>query len=763
MPDLQARIIAALAHPNYHPIKPKALARKLGLGTPDYDAFKVALKELLLLGRVEIGKGNAVRPVGPHGTLTGIFRKAAAGFGFVRPNPAEGHKFTEVFIPEEAIGDATTGDVVLVHIRQSRKVHDRGPKGEIVKVLERATSQFVGTYFTRDGQFFVRVDGTVFSHSVLVGDPSAKGAKPNDKVVVEMLRFPTAEERGEAVIVEVLGKHGKVGVDTLSIIRALGLPDAFPEDVLEEARQVGARFREEIPEGREDLTDWLTITIDPIDARDFDDAISLTVDPKSKHWLLGVHIADVSHFAPPGSALDQEARKRGTSVYLPQRVIPMFPEIISNSLASLQQGKIRYVKSAIMDMTPMGQRAHVRLTNAAIKVRRRFTYEEVSAIVAKADASASPSPPAPLPEGEGGNAAPEVDPEILALLLRVRDLALILHKRRVKRGALELMMPEIGLEYDDNGKVCGAHFRKHDISHQMVEECMLSANESVAEHLDDKNLYFLRRVHPSPEPTKLHKFAEFARILGYKVKLETDRFTLQRILKESATKPEMHAVHYALLRSLKQATYSPVKDDHYALASENYCHFTSPIRRYPDLQVHRLLDQLFKRGRASSKLDELMALGDHCSKTERRAETAERELVKHKLLVYMNERLGTDLDAVITGVADYGFYAQAEKLPVEGMVHISTLPDDYYSYDEMSHSLVGQRTKRRFRLGDKVQVTVVRVDLQRRQLDFRIQGTQGPLPNVTRRAEVRRFDSIFECNSWVIFSFLIDTLIPIWA
>jgi ribonuclease R len=721
MSDLQTRILTAIAHPNYQAVKPKALARKLGLPTEDHAAFKDALKELIRQGRVEIGKGNAVRPVGMHGTLTGIFRKTDAGFGFVRPNPDEGHKFNEVFIPADAVRDATTGDVVLVRLRQSRQRHERGPKGDIVKVLERATSQFVGTYFTRDGNFYVRVDGTVFAHSVLVGDPSAKGAKPNDKVVIEMLRFPTADERGEAVITEVLGAHGKVGVDTLSVIRALGIPDAFPVDVLEEARHVGARFKEEIPEGGEDLTDWLTITIDPIDAKDFDDAISLTVDPKSKHWLLGVHIADVSHFAPPGSGLDREARRRGTSVYLPQRVIPMFPEIISNGLASLQQGKLRFVKSAIIDLTPTGQKTDVRLTNAAIRTRRRFTYEEVSALVAKADGKTPDQEP------------PEVDPEILAMLLRVRDLAVILHKRRVKRGSLELMMPEIQLEYDEHGKVSGAHFRKHDISHTMVEECMLAANEAVAHELDKRDVYFLRRVHPAPEPTKLQKFAEFARILGYNAKNATDRFTLQRILKQSAGKPEMHAVHYALLRSLKQATYSPVKDDHYALASENYCHFTSPIRRYPDLQVHRLLDQLFKRGRASSKLDELMALGDHCSKTERRAETAERELVKHKLLVHMHSRVGTDLGAIITGVADYGFFAQAETLPVEGLVHISTLPDDYYYFEDMSHTLIGQRTKRKFRLGDKVQVTVVRVDLQRRQLDFRLKGTKERMPNIKRR------------------------------
>jgi len=713
MSTLPSRILAAVAHPNYQPVKPKALARKLGVPTEENAAFKAAIKELLRQGKIEIGRGNNVRPVSRHGTLTGIFRKTDAGFGFVRPNPEEGHKFNEVFIPEDGVRDAATGDVVLVRVRPSRRRDPRGPKGDIVQVLERATSQFVGTFFTRDGEHFVRVDGSVFSHSVLVGDPTAKGAKPNDKVVIEMLRFPTAEERGEGVIIEVLGAHGSVGVDTLSVIRALGLPDAFPEDVLEEARQVGARFTEVVPEAREDLTDWLTITIDPVDAKDFDDAISLTIDPKSKHWQLGVHIADVSHFAPPGSALDREARKRGTSVYLPQRVLPMFPEIISNKLASLQHGRIRYVKSAIIDLTPLGQKTGVRFTNAAIKSRRRFTYEEVSAIVTAFDGRTPDTP------------APEVEPDILALLLRLRDLALILHKRRVKRGALELMMPEIELEYDDQGRVSGAHYRQHDISHVMVEESMLAANESVAEFLDERDVFFLRRVHPAPEPTKLHKFAEFARILGYKVTSETDRFALQRILKKSAGQPEMHAVHYALLRSLKQATYSPVKDDHYALASSNYCHFTSPIRRYPDLQVHRMLDQIVKRGRASSKLEELIALGEHCSKTERRAETAERELVKHKLLVHMHERLGMEMQAIITGVADYGFFAQAETLPVEGLVHVSTLPDDYYYFEEMSHSLIGQRTKRAFRLGDKVEVTVVRVDLQRRQLDFRLKGTRG--------------------------------------
>jgi ribonuclease R len=350
----------------------------------------------------------------------------------------------------------------------------------------------------------------------------------------------------------------------------------------------------------------------------------------------------------------------------------------------------------------------VQFANAAIKVRRRFAYEQVMELLNRAD------------RGEGR--PDDLEPEIWDLLLRMRELALILYKRRLKRGALELMMPEAELEYDPDGRVTGAHFRTHDLSHKIIEEFMLAANEAVAEHLDDKKIHFLRRIHPAPEPNKLKAFAEFARILGYKMKRETDRYALQHILQESANKPEVHAVHYALLRSLKQAAYSPEKDDHYALASENYCHFTSPIRRYPDLVVHRLLDKVIKRGRASSDFAELVTTGQHCSRMERRAEMAERELVKLKMLTYMSDRIGTEMTAIVTGVADYGFYAQAESLPVEGMVHISTLPDDYYYFDEPSYSLVGQRTGRSYRLGDKVEVTVVRVDLQRRQLDFRVKG-----------------------------------------
>jgi len=714
MADITEKILAALSQKHYQPLKPRALARKLGVATPDYPAFRRALKGLLEQGRIELAKNKGVRVVAPHGTLTGAFRRTAVGTGYVRPHAIDGAPAgAEVRIAQEDTLDAATGDIVLIKLLRKPQSRDGTPTGRVLRILERASRHFVGTYFERDGQGYVRVDGTVFSHSICVGDPGAKGARPDDKVVFEMVRFPTPEDHGEGVLTEILGPRGQPGVDTLSIIRAYHLPDEFPPDALEEARDAAAAFREDDRDDREDFTQQLVVTIDPVDARDFDDAVAVERDPATGHWTLTVHIADVGHFAPPGGALDREARKRATSVYLPQRVLPMFPEIISNHLASLQQDRRRYVKTVQIDFTPRGQKTSVRFANGVIRNRRRFSYEEVFALLQT------------IPEGEFPEKLPEklpapVEPEVFRMLPYLRELGLILRQRRLKRGALELNMPETVLEYDDQGRVCGAHFRPNDISHQLIEEFMLAANEAVAEQLAGLGVAFLRRIHPDPDPHKLKAFADFARSLGYKMKGDTDRFALQRILELSASRPDVYAVHYALLRSLKQAVYSPAEEGHYALASADYCHFTSPIRRYPDLTVHRLLGQWLRTRRASSDETELVALGDHCSKMERRAETAERELVKLKLLTYLSERLGLEMEAIITGVADYGFFAQGEQWPVEGRVHVSTLDDDYYYYEEATHSLIGRRNDHRYRLGDRVHVTVVRVDLQRRQLDFRV-------------------------------------------
>ena len=735
MSELITRIVFAVTRPSYTPVKPKVLAKRLGLTSDDYAEFRTTVRELIREGRLALGASNTLRAADPHGTATGVYRRSPSGNGFVRPNIVDGIARPDLFIREGKALDASSGDEVVVRItRQATQTKDAA--GEIVRILNRATKTFVGTYFERDGEGLVRIDGTLFAHSISVGDPGAKGVKPQDKVVVEMLRFPTPNERGEGVIAEVLGPHGQPGVDTLSIIKAFGLPEAFPDNVLEEARQVASQFDSggtvlpagvmsapagsTVPPDRTDFTNDLVITIDPKDARDFDDAISVVVDPKTDHWVLTVHIADVAHFAKPGGPLDTEARRRATSIYLPQKVIPMFPEVISNGLASLQEGKLRYVKSVRMEFTATGQKGHVEFFNGAIRVAKRFTYEEVQAELNGPGRAERREPP-----GES---------EIDALLLRMRGLALLLRKKRIKRGSLQLSMPEAVLEYDDLGRVTGAHFAEDNLSHQIVEEFMLAANEAVAEKLTSEEISFLRRVHPAPNEEKLDKFAQFADLLGYRIKHSQDRFELQRVLNESADKPERAAIHYALLRSLKQATYSPIPDEHYALASQNYCHFTSPIRRYPDLVVHRLLDRWIKHKKAPTDQNELMALGDHCSQMERRAEKAERELVKLKILLFLTSKLGEKFDAVITGVADYGFFAQVEQFPAEGLVHISTLTDDFYQFDEAGHALEGRRTNRRFRLGDRVKVEVVRVDIQKRMLDFRLIASIGrePRPSFSR-------------------------------
>jgi ribonuclease R len=686
MANYKTTIVQEVKRPGYRPLKPRQLAKKLHVQDDDYAAYRAAIKELLREGTIEVGANNAVVAVEQLGHVVGIYKRNSSGHGFVRPHPVDGVPQPEIFIRSGSEQDASSGDEVAVRItRKAGRARDAA--GEVLRIVQRSTKTFVGTYFERDGETFVRVDGTVFAHSVQVADARAKGAKPQDKVVIEMLRFPTADDRGEGVITEVLGPLSEPGVDLITIVKAYSLPEAFPEAALAEARAQAEQFNEADLNGR------------------------VTIDPKTKHWVLTVHIADVSHFAPLGGPLDMEARKRATSIYLPRKVIPMFPEVISNGLASLQQGKLRYVKSVRIEFTQGVQKGHVELFHGAIRVRQRFSYEGVQAHLNHWDG---------LPH----DAPPESTPEVLATLKRMRDLAALLRKKRLKRGSLELNMPEAVLDYDDQGRVSGAHFAVNDESHKIIEEFMLAANEAVAEHFTRMGLPFLRRVHPMPNEEKLEAFSHFAKLLGYPMKRSEDRFELQKVLSQSAEQPERAAIHFSLLRSLKQATYSPVQDEHYALAAQHYCHFTSPIRRYPDLTVHRLLHHWLKTRTGTATEAELKALGDHCSKMERHAETAERELVKLKLLQYLATRIGEEFDAVITGVADYGFFAQAEQVPAEGLVHISSLTDDYYEHDESSHTLVGRR--KRYRLGDRVRVVVGRVDLQRRMLDFRLVEAKRP-------------------------------------
>jgi ribonuclease R len=772
MPDLRTRIVELVNHANYQPVKPAIIAKKLGVAGEAVRELKKAIKQLVKSGQIAWGPSHLVfaagkksqrnnaaestdgvalestnsdrkksktksRPSGDAKHLTGTFRRAAAGFGFVRPDGtlrAEGRD-ADIFVPADKTHDAASGDIVSVRL-ESKRGRMGKVEGRIIDVIERATNRFVGVYFEQAGMGLVQVDGKVFTNPICVGDPGAKGVKADDKVVIELVRFPSHSRDGEGVVVQVLGGRGEAGVDTMSIIYEFNLPGEFAEDTLAESRKQAEKFDESIGRGRQDLTDRTIITIDPVDARDFDDAISLERLDKG-HWLLGVHIADVSHFVQPKTPLDREAHERATSVYLPDRVIPMLPEIISNNLASLQPHKVRYALSCMMEMTEEGAHVATDVFKSAIKSRRRFTYEEVDEYLAEKSLSAPlggakhgeprqsgshhPKSHAKRIDGIVAKLTHDVD----ALLTRMHELAMILRGRRFQRGALELSMPEMKIDLDDDGRVTGAHLAKNTESHQMIEEFMLSANEAVAERLANAGLIFLRRVHGSPDPRKMKLLTEFVRELGYDADSLENRFELQKLLDQVQGDPREHAVNYAALRSMQRAIYSPEEEGHYALASDCYCHFTSPIRRYPDLTIHRLIDTLNRGRKPEQRMDELLVLGDHCSDREQRAASAERELNKVKLLLYLSDKIGLELDGVITGVENFGLFITGIELPAEGFVHISSLTDDYYRYDRAGHVISGHRSHNSYRLGDTVRVAVAAVDVDARNLDFRLLARAG--------------------------------------
>lgn len=715
MVPLESKIVEVLGRAEYKPVTAVVLAHEMNVTKKRLHEFRGIIERLVAEGKIRQAANGLLRPSADAGLVKGTIKKTIAGAGFLiphkktpgpRPKPGADPRAGDVFIAPHDLGDAQTGDEVLVQLHRGDGGRPGRLRGRVAEILQRSTRTFVGIYFEKDEQGFVQVDGTTLNEPVYVGDPGAKGALPGDKVVFEMVRFPSHALGGEGVLTNVLGPRGQPGVDTLSIIHEFGLPDEFPEDVLAEARVQAELFREDELAGRLDLTAETIVTIDPVDARDFDDAISLSRS-ENGHWHLGVHIADVAHFVRLGSVLDREAYKRGTSVYLPDRVLPMLPELISNSLASLQQGKVRFTKSALMEFSPEGVPLQTEFANSAIKVTKRFAYEEVMPIVNDPERHKT-----------------RISAKIRKLLGGMYELAMLLRARRFALGALELSMPEVKIDFDKTGHVAGAHVVKHDPSHQVIEEFMLAANIAVATALNDREIPFLRRVHADPDEAKLRVFGEFVTSLGYPLKRYQSRPDLQRLLDKVRETPHTHAVNYAFLRSLKQAEYSPELMGHYALAAENYGHFTSPIRRYPDLTVHRLIDRLVARQNTPYPGEaELTVMGEHCSRAERRAEQAERELVKVKLLTYMSHRIGDEFDAIVTGVQDWGFFCQAVEVPAEGLVHVSTLDDDQYYYEAGAHQLTGRRSGRQYRLGARVRVIVAHVDVDRRKLDMRLAGS----------------------------------------
>lgn len=747
--ELRQRILDFVYNPQYRPSKPKEIHRALDLSDDDYRVLRKLIKRMVIDGELAFASNHLViapvqnaaprprrgkntdeagsvatergdtaaapRNSGAVGSgsagsgavgggaedklITGKYRQAAAGFGFVRPGPNTKQTFTEdIFIPSDSIGTAMDGDLVQLRLRSSRR--GGGQEGLIVDIIERARRQFSGSYDVLDGHSIVHLDGVSVGSPVNVGDVRGLPVEPGDKVVIELVKFPDGMRSGEGVIMEVLGSSKNPAVDTLAVMHQFGLLGEFPDDVIEQARQQADGFEEgAIPGDRRDLTKVPTLTIDPIDARDFDDAISLSRNDKG-HWELVVHIADVAHFVPIGSPLDAEAKRRATSVYLPDRVIPMLPELISNHMASLQPDRIRYTKSVLMEMTDDGTLVHWEVFNSAILNQQRLNYEQVDQYLEDDQ---------PWRE--------RLQPAIWQLLRDMHTLAMVLRKNRMRNGSLELFLPEIKLDLDKGGKVKGARLVENTESHQVIEEFMLAANQTVATWLDDREVPFLRRAHAAPESRKLRKLTEFVHDLGIKVENLESRFEIQKVIRQVRGKPTEFAVNYAILKSMSKAVYQPELEVHYALNFDHYCHFTSPIRRYPDLQVHRTVQRLIEgRNPAGDPFPVLIGLGHHCSDQEQNAEAAEREIIKIKLLHYLSKKLGETMRGVISGVVPEGFYVRGTAIPAEGFVPLSSLPDDRYRFERRGHVLEGFREGHRFRLGDELTVRIDQIDLARRAL-----------------------------------------------
>ncbi len=758
--SLEARILQLVFGESYRASKPKRIHKLLGLNEEDYGLLRRTLKRMVQHGKVAYASNHLVlrpdkiqvdtsspqkpdkaaksdKPASKAKVVLGTFRSTSRGFGFVRLNEPDAEKVSDdVFIPANATLSAMDGDRVQIRLSKSRG--DR-TEGLVEEIVERAKRQFVGTYQTIENASVVWLDGVESDRPVSVGDVRGLPVSVNDKIIVEMVRYPDAFHAGEAVILQVLGASKNPAVDTMAVMHQFGLIEEFPEAVLDQAREMADRFTEEVPADRTDLTQVPTLTIDPFDARDFDDAISLSKN-EAGHWELMVHIADVSHFVPAGTPLDEEAQRRATSVYLPDKVVPMIPEIISNHLASLQPDRMRLAKTVFIEMTDDGTVVYSKVFNSAIRNAQRLNYEQVDQFLADRESWRD-----------------RLTPVIFELLSNMHSLAMMLRKRRMAGGSIELTLPEIKIDLDKMGKVKGAHLVHHTESHQTIEELMLAANQAVATYLDDLEIPFLRRAHAPPQRIKLKRLYDFVHGLGIECNDLQDRFEIQRVINAVKGDTTEQAVNYAVLKSMSKAVYQPQVERHYALDMTHYCHFTSPIRRYPDLVVHRIIQKIIDGKNPKEPMGILNFLGQHCSDREVNAESAERELIRVKLLHFMSKRQGEEFTGTITGVKADDIMVRLAEIPVDGLIVVDQLPSDRYRFDRDTHSLEGFRSGHRFRLGDTLRIRVDRVDLARRQLFFTLvaqlsthhaptapssrSGDQGPRHRDSRSQDSRSKDS----------------------
>lgn len=717
------RILRFVGAGDYEPREVHELAETMGIGADEVGDFHAACKALVKTGRVVLGAQNALTLPPPPSRLRGQFRANPRGFGFVIPDERNSHG--DLFVPPGKTEGALTGDTVEARVlRRGKRDGKMVYEGCVVEIVQRGESRFVGELMRRVRRSYVIPDGNTLHVPIFVGDPGAKGAQTGDQVVVEVQEYPSEKREARGVIVKVLGPRGDPDVETLSIIEQHGLPGDFPAAVLRDARKAVGRFDpEKLEVDREDLQKLTTLTIDPDDARDFDDAIS--VRPLESGLVeLGVHIADVAHFVREGGVLDTEARWRSNSIYLPRAVIPMLPELLSNGVCSLQEREPRLTKSAFLTYDRKGNVKKVRFANTIIRSSKRLTYDQASAIL--------------------GGRKGRIPVKVVATLQAMEKLAKTIHRRRVRKGMLELDLPDIELVFDKDGRVVDVAAEDSSFPHKMIEMFMVEANEAVSRKLSEMKIAHLRRVHDTPRPAAALNLIRFIKMLGYELPENPDRFDYQALLKKVKGREGAFAVNLSVLRSMQAAEYAPVKLGHYALASDAYCHFTSPIRRYPDLLIHRALDRVIRREKKqrrpasqSMSVEELAEIGKLCTQNERRAEAAERELKLVLLLRLLEAKVGERFEGIVTGVANMGLFVQLRRYLIDGLLRFELLGDDWWEVDVRNGCVVGERSGRRFKMGDRLDVVVTGVSLPTRQVQLApskpVGGSTGSAAGRSRR------------------------------
>jgi ribonuclease R len=706
--NLRAEILRVIRDPKYRPLDKIEIADALGYGAARRKEVRRVLRELEQEGEIaRIRKNRYVLP-DIADLVTGTLSVHEAGYAFLT-NEKPGQ--ADLFIAAENTGTALHGDRVVARIiRGAELSRARTPRaeGRVIRILTRANETIVGTLQQTRNFLYVVPDDPRLVHNIYVQTPLVEAnrrlqagatARRGDKVVVRLEAWESRHVNPEAKIIELLGPRTAPGVDILSIIRKYHLPVEFPRAVLEGASAIPETVTADLIEGREDLRDQFIVTIDPDDARDFDDAIQ--VEEIKGGWQLGVHIADVSAYVRPGSALDREAQHRGNSVYLPDRVIPMLPERLSNGVCSLNPQVDRLTHSVFLQFDRNGRVRQTRFARTVIRSAHRLTYKEAFAILK----------------------SPARD-ELGERLHTAWKLAALLRKKRFEHGSLDLDMPEVKVVVDKKGKPIRFERVENDESHQLIEEFMLAANEAVARELKNRGIPTIYRVHENPDAERLGEFREFVLAHGIRVGDLTRRAEVQKLLTAIAGTAEEHPLKIGLLKSLKRARYAPTPLGHYGLAKANYAHFTSPIRRYADLEVHRALaDRNVSRrtGRASSQLS---AIADHISATERNAAEAEIDAVKMKKLEFFEAQLEARdpqvFDAVVIDVRNYGLLVELPEILLTGLIHVSTLADDFYVFSPTQRRFIGRQKRRSFAVGNKLHVHVALVDQFKRQIDFAI-------------------------------------------